>query len=52
MYYNLFYIEEKGSVIMNTVQPIRDKEIIEKFKNELLKKGSRDYMMFVIGINA
>lgn len=37
---------------MNTVQPIRDKTIIEKFKNELLKKGSRDYMMFVIGINA
>ena len=37
---------------MNTVQPIRDKSIIEKFKNELLKKGSRDYMMFVIGINA
>ena len=36
---------------MNTVQPIRDKEIIEKFKNELLKKGSRDYMLFVIGIN-
>lgn len=23
---------------MNTVQPIRDKSIIEKFKNELLKK--------------
>ena len=37
---------------MNTVQPIRDKDIIEKFKNELLKKGSRDYMMFIIGINA
>lgn len=36
---------------MNTVQPIRDKEIIEKFKNELLKKGSRDYILFVIGIN-
>ena len=36
---------------MNTVQPIRDKEIIKKFKNELLKKGSRDYMLFVIGIN-
>lgn len=36
---------------MNTVQPIRDKEIISKFKNELLKNGSRDYMLFIIGIN-
>lgn len=36
---------------MNTVQPIRDKNTIEKFKNELLKKGSRDYMLFVMGIN-
>ena len=36
---------------MNTVQPIRDKTIIERFKNELLKNGYRDYMLFVIGIN-
>ena len=36
---------------MNTVQPIRDKDIISKFKNELLKNGSRDYMIFVVGIN-
>ena len=36
---------------MNEVQPIRDKEIIAKFKNELLKKSYRDYMLFVIGIN-
>ncbi len=36
---------------MNTVQPIRDKDIIEKFKNELLKNGYRDYMLFFIGIN-
>ena len=37
---------------MNTVQPIRDKEMIERFKQELLKRGYRDYIMFVIGINA
>lgn len=37
---------------MNTVQPIRDKDIIEKFKRELLKRNYRDYMMFIIGINA
>jgi integrase len=36
---------------MNTVQPIRDKETISKFKNELLKNGLRDYMLFTIGIN-
>lgn len=36
---------------MNTVQPIRDKEIISRFKVELLKNGYRDYMLFVIGIN-
>lgn len=36
---------------MNIVQPIRDKEIIARFKNELLRNGLRDYMLFVIGIN-
>jgi len=36
---------------MNIVQPIRDKELIQKFKNELLKNGYRDYMLFVLGIN-
>ena len=36
---------------MKLVQPIRDKNIIEQFKNELLKSSYRDYMMFVIGIN-
>ncbi|MBY6942927.1 site-specific integrase, partial [Clostridium botulinum] len=32
---------------MELVQPIRDKEVINKFKNELLKNGYRDYMLFV-----
>jgi integrase len=36
---------------MELVQPIRDKELINKFKGELLKSGFRDYMLFVIGIN-
>lgn len=36
---------------METVQPIRDKQDIAKMKNALLKSGSRDYMMFCIGIN-
>lgn len=36
---------------MNVVQPIRDKNIIENFKNELLKNGTRDYMMFCMGVN-
>ena len=37
---------------MNIVEPIRDKKIIEEFKRELLKRNYRDYMMFIIGINA
>ncbi|MDY2883719.1 MAG: site-specific integrase [Romboutsia timonensis] len=36
---------------MELVQPIRDKEIIDKFKVELLKDGYRNYLLFVIGIN-
>jgi integrase len=36
---------------MNTVQPLRDKEQIEEMKTALLKRGYRDYMLFVIGIN-
>lgn len=36
---------------MKEVQPIRDKNKIEEMKSELLKKGSRDYMIFVLGIN-
>jgi len=36
---------------MNLVQPIREKEKIEEIKNELLKSGYRDYLLFVAGIN-
>ena len=36
---------------MNEVQPIRDKKRLEGMKNELLKQGYRDYMLFVLGIN-
>jgi len=36
---------------MEFVQPIRDKNLIEDIKNELLKNGSRDLMLFVFGIN-
>lgn len=36
---------------MKTVQPIRDKEKIEEMKNQLLKNGSRDSMLFGLGIN-
>ena len=36
---------------MKRVQPIRDKAKIEEMKTELLKRGYRDYMLFVIGIN-
>lgn len=36
---------------MELVQPIRDKSKIEEMKNDLLKNGMRDYMLFIIGIN-
>ncbi len=36
---------------MNFVQPIREKEKIEAVKNQLLKSGYRDYLLFVMGIN-
>lgn len=36
---------------MEVVQPIRSKEIIAQFKNVLLHKSYRDYILFVIGIN-
>jgi Site-specific recombinase XerD len=36
---------------MNFVQPIRDLDKIEAMKRELLKSGSRNYILFVMGIN-
>ena len=36
---------------MNLVQPIRDKEMLEKMKDELRKNGTRDYLFFYTGIN-
>ena len=36
---------------MNYVQPIRDKNKIEEMKKELKKNGTRDYLLFYVGIN-
>ena len=36
---------------MNYVQPIRSKEKIEEMKQELKKNGTRDYLLFIVGIN-
>lgn len=36
---------------MNFVQPIRSKEKIEEMKAELKRNGTRDYLLFVFGIN-
>lgn len=52
MYYNEYKINKtKGDFKMELVQPIREKSKIEEMKRELLKSGTRDYMLFVIGIN-
>ena len=36
---------------MEYVQPIRNKEKIEEIKNVLKENGTRDYLLFVMGIN-
>lgn len=36
---------------MNYVQPIRSKEKIEEMKSILKKNGTRDYLLFLFGIN-
>lgn len=36
---------------MKTVQPIRDKSKINEMKTELKKQGTRDYLLFITGIN-
>ena len=36
---------------MKFVQPIRDKYKIEEMKNELLKSGYKNYLLFICGIN-
>lgn len=36
---------------MKTVQPIRDKNKIDEMKIELKKQGTRDYLLFITGIN-
>ena len=36
---------------MNFVQPIREKEKVEEMKEELKKKGTRNFLLFYVGIN-
>ena len=36
---------------MNLVEPIRDKNKIQDMKDELKKSGTRNYLLFFIGIN-
>jgi integrase len=42
----------KGVIKVNSVEPIRDKRKIEKMKKLLRETGTRDYCMFVLGINS
>ena len=37
---------------MEYVEPIRDREKIEKVKRILKEQGSRDYLLFLLGINS
>jgi integrase len=36
---------------MNTMQAIKDRTMVEKIKKVLMKHSTRDYMLFVIGVN-
>lgn len=36
---------------MNFVQPIRNKNKLEEMKEELKKRGTRDYLLFITGLN-
>ena len=36
---------------MKFVEPIKNKEQLEQMKEELKKRGTRDYVMFLVGIN-
>lgn len=42
---------KEGVLRVNTVQPIRKKQDIDRMKAVLLKRGYRDYLLFVTGIN-
>ncbi len=37
---------------MNTVQPIRDKNLIRKIETILAEQGTRNLMLFVLGTNS
>lgn len=37
---------------MNTVEPIRDPEVIEAIKRDLKQSNYRDYCLFILGINS
>ena len=50
MYYNKDKEREKGGVIVKYVQPIREIEKINEMITELKKSGTRDYMLFYLGI--
>lgn len=52
MYHNVWNLIQFKVFFMEFVQPIRDKEIIEKMKFELSKTGLRDQMLFIFGINS
>ena len=38
--------------VMKFVEPIRDLNKVEEMKAELLKRGNRDYFLFVLGVNS
>lgn len=45
----IHFVEQGDS--MDFVQPIRDRKKVEAMKRELLRSGTRNYMLFLVGIN-
>lgn len=52
----MYYNDKKNVCLemikMKFVQPIREPEKIEEMKSELKKNGTRDYLLFSLGINS
>lgn len=49
MYYNE---QKEGVLFMNIVQPIRDLAKLKALKEELKRKGTRNFMLFYTGLNS
>ena len=50
--HSMYYNKQKEVFIVNVVEPIRDRQQLEEFKETLKSRGTRDFMIFYTGINS